>query len=802
MNIFTNYIKIALRQIARHKLFTLINVVGLALSMSIGMIIIGMIFSLLKFDQFHENKNRIYRVISNVNEPNRPEDEKAIAPIPLAERLESLTAVENTVRIRKSLSDYVDQDNNEIVLRGYYTEPSFLKTFSFQILRGNPKTALTEPFSIIITQSAARKLFNTEDVLGKTISFKLLGTYKVTALMADVPKHSHFIFEALASFSTVPILENGTPGGDSPVLYSTTDYWDRIYSTYVYLQLKPGASPSQVNESLKEIEREVYPDKNEFNASFRLQPLLKIVPGPNLSAEIGTKMIYLVIFILSGLALLILIAACFNYTNLSIARALQRAKEVGLRKIAGALKKQIMTQFLMESVFVALIAFLAALSIYNIVAPHVMQNIPRATELFDLQINTPLILAFMAFAIFTGLCAGILPSLALSGVNIVEALKQIKNLKLVGRVGVRNGLVIFQFTISLFLFTALIIVYRQYQFSLNKDLGFNKDNILIVNLQGSNPAPLMNVLQNFSDVQSLSLSSNIPGTSSTNMDLIKYNEGRDSLLASYISAELRFIRDLGFEFLSGKNFPDSVSGKHQIIINEKFLALLNAETPIDALDKTVFLGGEEKQIIGVVKDFNYSQLENAIEPFFFQNKEDEFRYLNVKLSSNNVFETTNAIESEWKKLNPDKQYQAAFFDDYIEETYQFYVRLMRVFGFIGITSMAIAILGLLGMASYNTERRTKEIGIRKVLGAEVLQIVLLLSKGFVTLLLVSAFIALPLAYILFDQVILNVGVYRITIGAFEMSLGFLVLLTVGCGVIFSQTIRVSLSNPVKALRTE
>ena len=802
MNILTNYIKISFRQITRHKLFTVINVLGLAMSMSIGMLIIAMIFSLLKFDRFHENKDRIFRVVSKVNEINRPEDEKAVAPLPLAERLQALSSVEKTVRIRKRLNDFVIQGNNEILLDGYYTEPSFLQTFSFQLLDGDLETSLREPFSIVLTQHGALKLFNSENVIGKTITFKQLGTYKITGLLTDVPPHSHMSFEALASFSSVPILEKQIDEAGDPVVYPVSEHWDRLHSSYVYILLKPDASVEHVNEFMQAVGKEVYGNNDNFKADFYLQNLLNIVPGPGLSAQIGTKMIYLALFIFIGFALLILIAASFNYTNLSIARAFQRAKEVGLRKISGAARKQIIGQFLLESVFTALIALVIAISIYNIIAPHVMQNIPRATELFDLQLRKELIVAFIGFALFTGFCAGILPSLVLSRVNVVESLKQIKNLNLVGRVGVRNGLVIFQFTLSLFLFTALTIMYRQYQYSLNKDLGFDKDNTFVVNLSGTNPGPLINSLKQFTGIQSVFLSSNIPGTTSVNQELVRYKEGEDSLYVATISAEPSFISELNFMFLAGNNFPDTVVNKNIVIINERFLNLLQAENPIDALGKTFDVEGQSKQVIGVVKDFHYTQLENAIEPFFFQYDPDKFRYANLKCNGANLFQLKSSVEETWNKLNPETPFRAAFLDEHIEETYQFYVRLMRVFGFIGITAMAIAVLGLLGMASYNTERRTKEIGIRKVLGARIFQIVILLSRGFAFLLVAAAFIALPTAYLLFDMVILNLGVYRISIGVLEMSFGFLILLTVGFGVIFSQTIIVSLANPVNALRRE
>lgn len=795
-----NYIKIAFRQIMRNKLFTLINVTGLALSMSIGMLIIVMIISLLKFDAFHVNNGRIYRVISETREGQGKQDLKATAPIPLAQKLQGLSAVDKTVRIRKSLNDFVVQGNDEVLIQGYFTEPSFQQVFSFPFLRGNPESALAEPYSIVLTQRAARKLFNSEDVLGKTISFKQLGTYRVTGLMEDVPKHSHMLFEALASFSTVPILEQQVTKDNNNTLYPTSEHWDRLYNTYVYLLLKPGAAPEQVSVLFPDVEK-VY-EGSDFRAAFSLQPLHAIVPGPIISSEIGTKMIHVTLYVLSGLALLILAAACFNYTNLSIAKALQRAKEVGLRKISGAARRQILWQFLMESTFVALFALMLAIVVYDAITPYVMQNIPRATELFDLTLTPQLLILFFTFALFTGFVAGILPSMALAQVNIVEALKQVKNLRLIGRVGVRNSLVVFQFTISLFLFTALVIVYRQYQFSLSKDLGFDKENVLVVNLQGKATETFVNKCRDLSGIRSVTLSSNIPGTTSVNQSWVYYNNREDSLVAATMSSDAQYIREFGFRFVAGTNFPDTATVADAVIINESFLRVFGAATALDALDQTILIEGNLKRIIGVVRDFNYMQLENAIGPFLFENNPRLFRYANLKIDANNLAGLRSEVEGIWKQITPDRAFEGSFFVEHIEETYQFYVRLIRVFGFIGVVAMAIAILGLLGMASYSTERRTKEIGIRKVMGARVSQIILLLSKSFFTLLFVAALIALPAAYLLFDRVVLNVGVYRISIGILEMSLGFFIMLLVGCATILSQTMRVALANPVKALRVE
>lgn len=788
----------------RYKLFTMVNVASLALSMSVAMLLIAMIFSLLKFDQFHANKDRIYRVLSEVNDPSRSTDMKATAPFPLAERLQTVSSVENTVRIRKGLSDAVVQGNSEVLLSGYFTDPSFTTVFSFPFLAGNPDRCLVEPFSIVLTQTAAMKLFNTVDVLGKTVSFRQLGTYTITGVMTDVPRHSHLLFEALVSFSTVPILEaQPDTNGQSGVLYETTNHWDRFYSSYVYVLLKPGANPSDLTETLDAFQHEAYPHADAIRADFSLQPLLSIVPGPDLSAEIGTKMIYLTLVILGAIALLILVAACFNYANLSIARALQRAKEVGLRKLSGATTRQIILQFTLESVAIALVSLIIALTVYDAIVPHVMENSPRAHELFDLRISPALFTAFLLFAVVTGFLAGIVPAVAIARLKTVESLKQLKNIRLMGRSGIRGALVVFQFTISLFLFTALVIINSQYRYALNKDLGFDKNNVLVVPLQGRDAGITSNLISQLPDVTSVDASSDIPGTASVRSELIVYHDGLDSLVVAAMAVSAGFVNNFEFDLVAGRLFDETEGGPaDDVVVNEQFVALLDDSLAHNLLDKSFNWNGNDMRIVGVVKDFHYTQLENSIEPFFFVNDPSQFRFLHVKIQSANIQETRNQINQLWNQQGSERAFEGKFLNDHLEETYQFYMRLMRVFGYIGLVAMAIALLGLMGMVAYSTERRTKEIGIRKVLGARVSHLLLLLSRSFTFMLLLAAGLALPAAYFLFDLVVLNVGAYRIEIGWLEMSIGLSVLLVCGFAVVLTQCLRVSLANPVKALRDD
>ena len=792
-----SYLVIAWRSMKSHKLFTVINIVGLSFSLSVALTLVALISDTLEFDHFHKNKDRIRRVISTVYDPARRVDIKATAPLPLAERLLATSGVESVVRINRAIFDDIVADAGNIPVEGYFVDPGFFDVFSFPFIEGSASQALGTPYSIVLTRSTAMKLFNSTDIIGRVVQFKSFGLFSVQGIIEDIPRASHMQFDVVSSFSTAVALER-----DNKILH-TSDAWDNTYRTYVYYLQQEGYDDDDIRLALKAVSHEIFRDPAGYRATFDVQSLLSIVPGRDLSMQIGPKILPWPLIILASLTLVITLSACFNYTNLSIARALRRAKEVALRKISGAKRREVAWQFLIESVMISLFSLVAATWIFTIIRHHFLENIPAMNRLADLELSFGLLLRFIVLAIVVGVIAGLLPALLISKIKILDALKQFKTLKLVGPVGIRNALVIFQLTLSMFLITGIGIIYKQYQFAVNRDLGFDKENILSISLNGLTPDKLA-AIEQLSDVKSISYSSIRPGTSETEMARVIMNDGLDSLFVYTMSASPQLADNFGLKFIAGSNFPASaINGREQFtIINRKFLSLLKVTSPFDALGKTILCDSTELQVIGVVEDFPYTQIDDLIGPVLIRNRPQDFKVAFVKIYPDDVTSARSRIEEAWTSVAGGKEFQARFYDEEIEQTYVFYMRLIRVFGYVGSLAFVIAVLGLLGMTTYSTETRKKEIGIRKVLGAHEGHIIFLISKGFVRLMAFATIVALPCVYLLFDLVVLTWSAYRISIGAIEMSVGPVVLLLVGVGAIASQTLRAARANPVETLKSE
>lgn len=795
---FRNYVRIAWRDMAAHKLFTAINVIGLAFSLSVGLIMVALLSDMFRFDEFHANKDQIRRVISTVRAPGYRTDERATSPLILADRLATLSAVKSAVRINRAIFDDFIGNAGHIPIEGYFTDPGFFNMFSFPMLHGDGVKAMSQPFTLVITRSTAMKLFNSVDVAGKQVTLKSLGEFTIGAVMEDIPKQSHLQFDVLASMTTADALaRNG-------VIKDVTTSWGYFYRTYVYYQLRDGYNDLDVQRALDATSAEVYADADQLAATFKSQALLDIVPGPNLSMQIGPKMLPWPLIVLSLLTVVIVLSACFNYTNLSIARSLRRAKEVALRKISGARRSEVIAQFLTESVLISLVALGAGIWLFTLIRPHFLANIPAMNRLTDMQLTSGLILRFGVLAVAVGIIAGILPALLISKTRILDALRQMKTIRLVGPISLRNGLVVFQLTLSLFLITGIGIIYRQYNFAVNRDLGFDKVNTLTFDLEELNRDQVNSTLKQLKDVISVSYGSVIPGTAETNVTTAVVNDGADSLQVYTMSADPQFITDFGLRIIAGSNFPDSLAGQRErfAIVNRRFLPQLKVASAADALGKVIHCDSVELEVIGVVEDFHYTHLDEPIGPFLLRHAPNAFTHVFVKLESTHIIDAKPRVEQAVTAIAHGRKVDTRFVEEEIEATYVFYVRLIRIFGYVGCLAFVIAILGLLGMTTYAAETRRKEIGIRKVMGAGDGQIILLISRSFIVLLSIAAAIALPGVFLLFDQVVLSWSAYRVTIGALEMSIGPLILLLIGVAAIASQTFRAVRANPAETLRAD
>jgi putative ABC transport system permease protein len=800
--ILNNYLKIAARNLYKHKYFSLVNSLGLAIGMSVSLLMIVFYIHVRTFDNFHENKSEIYRVITSHHNTER-EWELAAAPFSIAEDLDhGFAGLKKSVRIHSAFSaDAVAPGSLEIPIRGFYTESVFFEVFTFPLIKGNPSTALSKPNSIVISETTAKKVFNTTDVLGKTFEMRNVlrskdstAVYEVTGVLADPPANSHMAFEALVSFSTLPTYFQTYTGEYRHV--------GSYGQQYTYLLLDDESVIPQLQGRLNELSKEAS-KRGEAKIKFHLQALTDITPGKDLSTingSLGPIWDNSGFVVFGVICLLILLPACFNYTNISIARALKRSKEIGLRKAMGGLKSQIFFQFITETVLITSVSLLGGLLMFYIIRQEFQRMMVNGSSL-DLSLTWPMVGAFVVFALFTGLVAGFFPALHFAGLNPIQALRnQTHKQSSQGRI--RKGLTIFQFALSFCFIIALIVFSRQYRYNLNYDFGFQRENILDVQLQGVKHEQFRNQFSQLAAIQNISMSSHLMGVSAS-VQLTASIDSRDSFDVYQIFADHNYIKVLKLELIAGKSFPNEVWLREKyIVVNEEFVKQFKLGTPHEALGKVFRMDNKEVEVIGVLKNFNYTSLLRPIEAFMIRMDPTQFQLANLTVSFTDAYSSLSQMETAWKAIEPEKKFEAEFFDEEIRESYDFYETLLKLVGFLGVLAISISLLGLLGMVVYTSETKTKEVGIRKVMGASTRSITLLLSKDYFFLMLWAALFAIPFTVIIADFILSRMQHYHVTLNFWDVLLSLLILLTMGLITIASQTFKTASTNPAETLRSE
>lgn len=777
-----NYLKVAFRGMIRSKLFSAINIISLATSMSVGLFIIAMLHDLARFDTFHENRERIFRVNSSIQYQNYSPNNFASTTDAVAGVIAGFNDVERVTRIRRGFRGDFGFGDTKIPLSGHFADEHFFQVFSFSTQ--SLESALVKPFTMVITRSAAEKLFGEIDAVGQMVEVTDWGTFTITAVINDVPKHSHIQFEVLGSYSSLPALEGRAN------IAKTLDNWSELYRTYVY-GLATNEIPVHLLPQINTLTQSHYSKEDPIKAQFYFQSLNSIIPGNDVSNNIGPKMIYLPLIILSVIAVAILLSACFNYTNLSVARALKRAKEFGLRKVSGGTRRQVFIQFMSETILISMLALLLAIQIFVLFRGDFLQVVPRASEILTLELTFPIVASFSLFAIFAGVVAGLLPALYFTNINPIEALKGTAGLKLLNRLSLRKVLVTAQFAISIIFITGVVIIAKQYRFSMNYDLGFNRDRIVHIPLSGTDPERVSYAMTAFEEVEAVGFSSLVPGSGSRQTTWL--TTGADSVEANYMVADEGYFQSLQLEITEGV-FPQNT---RQVIVNETMRKQLGEAYSPGML---VTWQGQEMIISGVMKDWHYMHLEEAIQPFFIANTET-YTYASLLLNTTELPATLQKLEEEWSTITT-SSFSFEFFDEKIAETYSFLTNFMKIFGFLGIVAMIISLLGMLGMSVYTMETRMKELGIRKVLGASGLTISYIFSRSFLKLVVFAAAIGLPLTYLLFDKVILAFNYYRTDIGLADLSVSFLGIMVFSMLSIGLQALRAARLNPSSTLRHE
>lgn len=792
-----SYFIIASRSLAKHKFFTVINALGLAVGMSISLMFIASITFVTTYDNFHTNGDRIYRVISKTNLGGK---EFATTPLPLAEQLShEYPGIEKVIRIDNSVSGEAEFNNKELPMTGFFVDADFLTVFSFPMKTGSASSALAKPSNLVITEAGAERMFGAEDPIGKVITLEKYGEFEITGLLKNPPKNSHLQFEILVPYQALETFER------LQGFVSTETQWTNL-NMYTYLLMPNGFSEDDLKgltTIANKIAKTVYPEESEFKATFALQSLDDIAPGPDLAYEIGPVWDIPSFTFFGVLTLLILLPACFNYANISISRALKRSKEIGLRKVVGGQRRQIFFQFILETVIVTLLALGLSFVLFS-VARGEFTSMLAASEFLDLTPKTTTIFYFVGFAIFVGLVAGAVPAIYFSTLNPVQALKSKSSSKASTGSLLRKSLVVVQFALSLGFIMAVAITAKQHVATLNYDLGFTKENILDIDLQGVDPTNFRNAFSQLSSIQTISMSSGIMGATMPMGTWIQNTDGKDSVEIMQMSVDANYLANLSLKLVAGRSFPDQQETREQfVIVNEAFLKKQGIGHAAEALDKSyIFPDVGELRVIGVVKDFHYLDIRMPIESFVFRQNLGKFNYANVKIISTDMNGSFREMEAAWKTIAGEKRFEARFFDDEIEEAYSFYYSMIKMSGFLGMLAIIISCLGLLGMVVYATETRTKEIGVRKVMGASTRTIAILLSKDYVKLILIAAVIATPITYLFFDLLLFGSAHYPIGIGALEIVASILLMLMLGVSTVLSQTVKAAKANPVDTLRYE
>jgi putative ABC transport system permease protein len=790
-SMFQNYLTVSGRSLYRHKYFSIVNALGLSIGMCVGLLLIAMFSYVLSYDDFHTNRENIYRIISTRQEGIESRD-LASVPSPLLERLQTeFNGIEKSTRMYSSFYGEAILEKENLWLNGFYAEPTFLSLFHFPFERGNASTALVKPNSLVLTQSLAKKIFNKTDVLGQSIDIKGLGLFEITGVLVDPPKNTHLEFDLLASYSSLP-----QSLGD----VSNHMAWRNYRNNYLYIQLPKKFDRENLQQALKKIAASVYPADATVKATFQLQSLGDINPGPDLSNEPGPKWDYLGFTIFGIIALLILLPACFNYTNISIARALKRSKEIGLRKTMGGLKNHIFVQFITETVIITSISLLGALLLFFLVRSEFQSMLVEASSL-DLSLNWLMIALFGGFALLTGLMAGFFPALYFAGLNPVQALKSQSVTKGFSGMRLRKGLTIFQFALSFMFILGLVVFSRQYRYTLNFDFGFQKENIMHVDLLDVKPDKFKSSFEKLSAVQNISMSSNILGIGY--LAAMVHPFGKiDSTEVFQLYVDEQYINNMELTLLAGENFPEGVWQREQhMLVNEEFLKKHNIKSPVDALGQTFTVEGNDLEIIGVLKDFHFASLQVPIKSFMFRMNPNQFKYANMRVSFTDAFAGITEMELQWKTLSQEP-IQAKFFNDEIDEAYSYYQTFLKIVGFLGLLAISISLLGMLGMVVYTSEQRTKEVGIRKVMGASTTGIAMLLSKDYARLMIWAFVIAIPLAVLISDRVLISMQYYSVRLNVWDILISILLLMFLGLVTIASQTFKTANTNPAETLKSE
>lgn len=800
---WSNYFKVALRNLLKHKSFSAINIFGLAASMSVCLLVILLIKDAYRFDRFHPESDRVYRVITEAQRKGGGEEGYASSPFPMGKTLtEDYSCVETWTPLVRSLNGSFTAEGKLLDIRGLLTDGAFFQIFGFQLAQGDAATALSEPKTVVLSAETAKKFFGTADPMGKILHNNALGDFKVTGVLEPFPGKTHLEFDALGSLASLKAMETG------PDEMAISSNWNNYYMTYNFVRLRKGVPRETAETAMRQIAANAYAklklESRDAGYRFYLQPLSGITPGPAFSNSMGKGLPSILLWFLSALGAIVMLSACFNYTNLSIARALTRAKEVGVRKVMGATRGQVFRQFVSEAVVVSGLSLgLAFLLLQGTIPLFNQLQFLESTDV-SLQMDGATAGWFLAFALGVGLLAGILPATVLSRFQPLIILQKLQNTKLFRRVGLRKVLIVSQFAVSLVFIITLTVIWRQINFAVRENFGFHDNLVINLDLQGQAYGPITEDLRQSPQIEQISAISHLMGTWRDSKVDVRVQPGDDPIGVRDYFIDQAYLKNMDLPLVAGQDFPYNPTQGRELfaIVNEKFLDQFKLGAPESAVGKSIILEDSTPvSIRGVVKDFLFKPLNYQLEPLLLRYDPSRLAVLNLKVSGNDLPGTLAYLERTWKKFDKSRPVKYEFYDETVRNNFADMYDMAWIVAYFGLLGMLIACMGLLGMAIYSVETRAKEISIRKVIGANARDVVRLLSKGYFLLLVIAAAVAVPIGYLLGQQ-FLQLFAFQIPMGIMVFLPAIALVFGLGGITIGSQTLRAAISNPVRHLQNE
>jgi putative ABC transport system permease protein len=810
---FRNFLKVAFRNLWKNKAFSAINIVGLSVGLAICLLIILFVKDELSYDQYNAQSENIYRLDADISF-NGTQFISATTPAPLAPTLKKdYPQIEQYTRLRNFGDILVKKDNQNIQNHNaVFADSTFFQVFSIPMISGNRLTALNEPNSIVIDETTAKKYFNTVNVLGKTLYVDNSTNCKITGVIKDIPPQSHFHFSFIR-----PIRD--TYHDDQ------SDWLSNNYNSYVLV--RPGVTRASLQTAVdgvinkylvKQLDQFLHMSADELKKSgnhfiYPVMPLTGIHLYSNKSYEFEPNGNITYVYIFSIIAIFILLIACVNFMNLSTARSANRAKEVGIRKVAGSSRLSLITQFLTESVLTSFLSLLMAIAIAALLVPLFNQLAGKQMAVLTL-FSTWLMPVLIALIVVVGCIAGSYPAFYLSSFQPVHVLKGSKA-KGFRSSWLRSGLVVFQFFISISLIIGTIVIYNQLTYIRNREIGYNRDQVLVINNTYALDKKIKSFRQDLlkiSGVQSATIAGSLPTETSYSQNGWFKDPTLDAKQVNIMTdfnADQNYIPTMGMQMISGRNFSkDFPTDSVAVIINETAAKQLGFKNPLTesiyrpsgyATNNGAF-SSKKFHIIGVVKDFNFNSMHDKVGPMVIELNEDWGR-IALRINAKNIPALINQVENKWNSMGPGQAFSYTFLDADFNKIYNADQRTGKLFVTFAVFAIFIACLGLFGLVTYAAEQRIKEIGVRKVLGAGVGEIVAMISKDFIKLVIIASVIAFPVGWWMMNQWLESFA-YRVNIAWWVFAFAGLLTIAIALITVSVQAIKAALANPVKSLRTE